>query len=134
MKDNDSKKVDRIVEGENHSPLTTHDSPVWSHRWAVITVCATLPLLLLGAEVTTKQVGMVDPQGFRPPWHMLTVPRQELGLGFIIEHSHRLAGYVVGTCTIVLAVSFWFFEPRRWVRYLAVSALGAVIVQGLLGG
>src|SRR5947207_4057059 len=96
-------------------------SPRWVHWWAVLTVCATLPLLVLGAEVTTKQVGMVDPVGFREPWHMLKVPLRELGLGFVIEHSHRLAGFVVGACVILLAVSFWLGEPRRWVRWLAVT-------------
>lgn len=113
-----------------HSPAT----PRWLHWWAVLTVCATVPLLLLGAEVTTKQVGMVDPQGFRPPWHMLAVPLREVGLGFIIEHSHRLAGYAVGTCIIVLAAGLWLCESRRWLRWLGVGALAAVIVQGLLGG
>ena len=109
-------------------------TPRWLHDWAVLTVCATLPLLILGAEVTTKQVGMVDPVGFREPWHMLKVPLQELGLGFVIEHSHRLAGFVVGTCVIVLATGLWLREPRRWVRWLGVAALAAVSIQGLLGG
>src|SRR4029077_14662052 len=93
--------------------LRTTDAPRWLHSWAVLTVCATLPLLLLGAEVTTKQVGMVDPQGFRTPWHMLTVPLKEMGLGFVIEHSHRLAGFVVGTCIIVLAGGLWFGQSQR---------------------
>ena len=109
-------------------------APAWLHGWAVLTLAAALPLLLLGAEVTTKKVGMVDPQGFRPPWHMLTVTLQERGLGYVVEHSHRLAGFVVGSCIIVLAVGLWLREPRRWVRWLGVGALAAVCVQGLLGG
>ena len=107
----------------------------WLHYWAVLTVCATFPLLLLGAEVTTKQVGMVDPQGFRMPWHLATVPGLwQRGLGYVIEHSHRLAGWLVGTCVIVLAVWLWLGEPRRWVRWVGVAALAGVVVQGLLGG
>lgn len=108
--------------------------PWWLHYWAVLTVCATLPLLLLGAEVTTKQVGMVDPQGFRTPWHLFTVPWMERGLGYVIEHSHRLAGFVVGTCVIVLAAGLWWGQQRRWLRWVGLAALGGVIVQGLLGG
>src|SRR5262249_47770069 len=46
----------------------------------------------------------------------------------------RLAGFVVGTCVIVLAVSLWLREPRRWVRWLGLAALVGVSVQGLLGG
>ena len=41
--------------------------PRWIHWCAVLTVCAALPLLTLGAEVTTRGVGMVDPRGFRWP-------------------------------------------------------------------
>jgi cytochrome c oxidase assembly protein subunit 15 len=105
----------------------------WLHRWALLTFCATLPLLLLGAEVTTKQVGMVDRVGFRAPWHLFTVSWQEKGLGFLIEHSHRLAGFLVGTCAIVLAVLFWLWEPRRWARWLGLAALLGVSAQGVLG-
>jgi len=107
----------------------------WLHYWAVLTVCATFPLLLLGAEVTTKQAGMVDPQGFRLPWHMATVPDLwQRGLGYVIEHSHRLAGWLVGACSIVLAAALWLREPRRWVRWVGAAALAGVVVQGLLGG
>ena len=41
--------------------------PRWLRAWAVLTACAALPLVTLGAEVTTKQVGMVDQKGFRRP-------------------------------------------------------------------
>jgi heme A synthase len=116
------------------SETSVATTPRWLHAWAVLTVCATIPLLLLGAEVTTKQVGMVDPVGFREPWHMLKVPLRELGLGFVIEHSHRLAGFVVGSCVIVLTVGLGLREPRRWVRYLGFLAMVCVCIQGLLGG
>ena len=36
--------------------------------------------------------------------------------GFIIEHSHRAAMYLVGVSTIVLAVGLWRCERRRWLR------------------
>lgn len=111
----------------------TTEPNVWVHRWAVLTVVATLPLLLLGAEVTTKQVGMVDEQGLRTPWHLFTVPLEQAGLGFVIEHSHRIAGWAVGACAIVLAGLAWALERRRWVRWLAAAALVGVSLQGVLG-
>src|SRR5271166_3964472 len=98
-------------------------APRWVHYWAVLTAVVTLPLLLLGAEVTTKQVGMVDPYWPTPPWQLWLSSWRDSGLGFLIEHGHRLAGYTVGTCTIVLAVSLWLLEPRRWVRWLGLAAL-----------
>jgi len=36
--------------------------------------------------------------------------------------------------TIILAVWLWFAESRRWVRMLGLAAVGAVILQGILGG
>src|SRR4029450_3330171 len=50
------------------------------------------------------------------------------------EHGHRLIASSVGFLTIILAVWLWLKEPRRWMRWLGVIALGAVIAQGLLGG
>ncbi|HXI27053.1 MAG TPA: COX15/CtaA family protein, partial [Vicinamibacterales bacterium] len=47
---------------------------------------------------------------------------------------HRLIASTVGFLTIVLAAWLWIAEPRRWLRWLGVAALGAVIAQGLLGG
>jgi heme A synthase len=101
---------------------------------ALLTVCAAVPLLLLGAEVTTKKVGMVDDKGFREPWHLLVILDQALTqLGLLIEHSHRTMGFLVGTCAIALAISLWLREPRRLVRWLGVAVLTGVCVQGLLG-
>ncbi len=112
----------------------TDDTPRWLHRWAVLTVCATLVLLTLGAVVTTFRVGMADPVWPTYPWHLLLVEWEEPRPGFLVEHSHRLAGYVVGCCVIVLAVGLWLGQPRRWLTALGLAALLAVIVQGLLGG
>ena len=108
-------------------------APRWLHWLAVLTVCAALPLVLLGAEVTTKGAGMVDPQGFRAPWHLLAALLREHGLGFLIEYSHRLAGMVVGVCCIVLAVQLWRTGRRPLVRCLGLIALSGVVAQGLLG-
>lgn len=116
---------------------STNDVPVtprWLHWWAILTVCATLPLLFLGAEVTTKGVGMADPQGFRPPWELIEImARDWFRLDIRIEYSHRLAGMVVGTCVIVLLIGLWLAEPRRGVRWLGVLALLLICIQGALG-
>jgi len=108
--------------------------PRWLHRWAVLTVCATFVLLFLGAVVTTFRVGMADQVWPTYPWHLLLISWDEPSAGFLIEHSHRLAGYIVGCCVIVLAIGLWRCDPRPWVRRLGLIALLGVIVQGLLGG
>lgn len=112
----------------------TASSPPWLHRWAVGTVCATFCLLTLGAVVTTFHVGMADPIWPTYPWHLLLISWAEPKPGFLIEHTHRLAGYIVGCCIIVLAVGLAAYENRRWLRWLGATALLLVIIQGLLGG
>lgn len=117
--------------------ISTEDlqsTPRWLHCWALLTVCATFIGLLLGTLVTTFRVGMADPIWPTYPWHLLLISWEEPKPGFLIEHSHRLAMYLVGCCVIVLAVALWLAERRRWLRWLGMAALLGVIAQGLLGG
>ncbi len=39
-----------------------------------------------------------------------------------------------GLLTIIMAVWMWRTEKRRWLRILAIAAVGTVIAQGILGG
>jgi heme a synthase len=127
--------VYRLKIGFNQAPMnpTTPTTPRWLNVWAIVTVLTTLPTLLLGAEVTSRDVGMADQVSLRTPWHLFIIDPREYGLGFVIEHSHRTAGWLIGLCTIVLMVSLWLKEPRRWLRWLGTAALLAVIAQGVLG-
>jgi heme a synthase len=120
----------------NESPTARHPVPRWLHWWAVVVVCASLPLIALGAEVTTKQVGMADKEAVREPWYLLTLSQGDLwaqGIGLVIEHSHRTAGWLVGMCAIVLALGMWFGARGTGVRAAGCLALLMVILQGLLG-
>jgi cytochrome c oxidase assembly protein subunit 15 len=107
--------------------------PLWLRVWAVLTACAALPLVTLGAEVTTKRVGLADPKGFRLPWRLFDPEGEQLPLGLLIEHGHRLAGFVVGIACIVLAVGLTVQGRSRLHRSLGWLALAAVSLQGLLG-
>jgi heme A synthase len=113
----------------------THLSPRWLHAWAVLTVCATVVLLGLGSAVTNFRAGMADPAWPTKPTALLdATPEQLRDVRFVIEHSHRLAGYVVGCCAIVLAAGLWLGERRRWLCWLGTGALVGVCIQGLFGG
>jgi heme A synthase len=109
-------------------------APRWLYRWAVATVVATAALLLVGAVVTTFRVGMADPIWPTAPWHLLLISWHEPQPGFLIEHTHRAVGYLVGCFVIVLALGLWLAHTPRWLKTLGGLALGCVIVQGLLGG
>ena len=54
--------------------------------------------------------------------------------GVLYEHSHRLIGSIVGFLTIALMISIWAKDERKWMKWLGVIALVAVIVQGVMGG
>lgn len=107
----------------------------WLHFLAVGTVCAALPLLFLGAEVTTKGVGMVDPRGFRWPWEiigLLSDPDNRANSALVLELAHRMFAFLVGILAIALCIGF-LVAGQGWRRGLGAVALAAVVAQGLLG-
>jgi cytochrome c oxidase assembly protein subunit 15 len=54
--------------------------------------------------------------------------------GVLYEHGHRMIAATVALLTAVLAIWTWREEPRSGVRWLAVVALVAVLLQAVLGG
>jgi heme a synthase len=108
---------------------------VWPYRLAVLTACATFPLLFIGGLVTSKGAGLAVPDWPTTfGYNMFLYPWSKMVGGIFYEHSHRLAGSLVGLSTIFLAFALWFREPRRWLRWLGLVALAMVIAQGVLGG
>jgi len=105
------------------------------HTLALLTAAATFPLIFMGGLVTSHGAGMSVPDWPNSyGYNMFTFPPSMWVGGIFYEHTHRLMGTVVGMLSIVLCVCAWRVEPRRWVRWLATGVLGAVIVQGVLGG
>jgi heme a synthase len=108
---------------------------VWPHRFAVITACATFPLLFIGGLVTSKGAGLAVPDWPTTfGYNMFLYPWSKMVGNIFYEHSHRLVASAVGFLTIALALSLWLQESRRWLRWLGVAALVLVVVQGVLGG
>lgn len=108
---------------------------VWPHRVALITACATFPLLFIGGLVTSKGAGLAVPDWPTTfGYNMFLYPWSKMVGDIFYEHSHRLVASAVGLLTIVLAVVLWFRERRNWLRWLGVAALGLVILQGVIGG
>jgi cytochrome c oxidase assembly protein subunit 15 len=105
------------------------------HRFAAFVVGSTIVLVLAGSLVTSTGSGLAVPDWPTTyGWNMFTFPPSMWVGGIFYEHGHRLIASTVGFLTIVLAVWLWRAEPRRWLRWLGVTALAAVILQGLLGG
>lgn len=102
----------------------------WLHRYAVLTAAATFCLLIAGALVTSHDAGLAVPD-----WPLSYGQLMPPMVGNIFwEHGHRMVATFVGLLAIGLAVWLALREPRRWVRRLGWAALGAVVLQGVLGG
>jgi heme a synthase len=107
----------------------------WLNRFAWFTVVATLLLICSGGMVTSKGAGLAVPDWPTTfGYNMFLFPASKWIGGIFFEHTHRLIASVVGFLTLILAGWLWFAESRRWVRKLGLVAVGAVILQGVLGG
>lgn len=105
------------------------------HRFAKLVAVCTALLILAGSLVTSNGAGLSVPDWPTSyGWNMFTFPPSMWVGNIIYEHGHRLIASTVGFLTILLAIWLWRAEPRRWLRWLGVAALGAVVAQGVLGG
>src|SRR5437660_11524467 len=126
----------RIVESTlTSSAVTDRHSGAWFNRFAWFTAFSTLLLICSGRMVTSKGVGLAVPDWPTTfGYNMFFFPVSKWIGGIFFEHTHRLIASAVGFLTIILTTWLWRSEPRKWVRNLGIIALGAVLLQGVLGG
>src|SRR5688572_30813109 len=86
----------------------------------------TLVLILAGGLVTTTGTGDTIPT-WPKSWGKMSV-------GWPVEWAHRAAAGVVAVLVAVLAIWLHYLESRPWVRRIGWIALGAVLLQALIGG
>jgi cytochrome c oxidase assembly protein subunit 15 len=101
----------------------------------LLTAWATFPLLFIGGLVTSKGAGLAVPDwpttfGYNP----FLYPWSKMAGDIFYEHSHRLVASAVGILTILLTLALWLQEKRGWLRWLGATALGLIIIQGVIGG
>ena len=105
------------------------------HRFSKLVAACTVVLILAGSLVTSHDAGLSVPDWPTSyGWNMFTFPPSMWVTNILYEHGHRLIASTVGCLTIILAVWLWLADPRGWLRWFGVAALGAVIAQGILGG
>jgi cytochrome c oxidase assembly protein subunit 15 len=107
----------------------------WLHRFAKLVAASTFVLIFIGGLVTTTGSGLAVPDWPTTYGHfMFSFPLSKMVGGILYEHGHRMVATVVGMLTVILAIWLWIKEPRRWMKWLGIGALLAVITQGVLGG
>ncbi|MBI2883402.1 MAG: COX15/CtaA family protein [Candidatus Methylomirabilis oxyfera] len=127
MKNHDERLTDYTQAPVYYSP--------WPHRFAVLTAASTLMLIFVGGLVTNTGAGLAVPDWPTTfGYNMFLYPWSHMVGGIFYEHSHRLIGSLVGLLTLAFAIVLWLKDARRLARWLGVAAVGAVIIQGLLGG
>lgn len=107
-------------------------------RLTRLLACATVivagVLLTLGWLVTSFRAGMADPVWPTEPWFLVMNGHvwQESKAGFLLEHTHRLAGFTVGGLATLLAIAAWFTDRRpttRWAGLFATAVLVSIYGQ-----
>jgi len=98
----------------------------------VVLACWTFLLIIAGALVTSNDAGLSVPDWPTSFGSLYKIPKLVGGVKF--EHTHRMIAQGAGLLTIILAAWMWRAEKRRWLKYLALGAIGTVIAQGVLGG
>ena len=102
---------------------------------ARLTAGATFLLIVIGGIVTSTESGLAVPDWPTTfGYNMFLYPLSEMVGGILYEHSHRLMGSLVGLLTVGLFILLLVRDSRKWLKWLGLAALVAVIVQGVLGG
>ena len=124
MQSSRPNKAFKTSQPNGYSPLL--------HTIATITACAVVPLILIGAGVTSKGAGMAFPDWPTSNGSLLNPSGWMQDDHKLWEHGHRLTGWLVGMLAIALAWLSW--RKRGWIRAVGLATLLAIIVQGVLGG
>ncbi|MFI5104470.1 MAG: heme A synthase [Terriglobales bacterium] len=103
------------------------------HKYSIFVVCWTVLLFVAGALVTSKDAALSVPDWPKSFGTWFPSLRMLAG-GAFFEHSHRVIAAVLGILVLLQAIWLWKSEPRSWVRWLGVIAVGGVAAQAVLGG
>ena len=100
------------------------------HRYSMFLAVATFFLIIAGAAVTSNRAGLSVPDW--PLSYGKVMP--EMTDGVFYEHGHRLVASTVGFLTVIMAIWMGISKVPSWLKKVGFTALGLVIMQGILGG
>jgi len=115
---------------KDNSSFIADSKTIFLSRFSKLTCFFTVFLIFAGGMVTSTGSGLAVPD-WPLSYGMLFPPM--VG-GIFYEHGHRMVAAFVGFLTLILTISIFLVEHRKWVKFLAAGLLMTVILQGLLGG
>jgi heme a synthase len=77
-------------------------------------------VVCLGSAATTYEAGTAVPD-----W---------VDWGVLLGHSHRALVQLTGVAALLLAVAIWFWDERKWMRWIAAAVLIGLLAQTSLSG
>lgn len=126
-----------------HSPAVTAQSlPDTQHSGIIQTrirqsiwkiAFATLLLMAVGSATRVMNAGLACPDW--PLCYGQLVPTQQMNLQVFLEWFHRLDAALIGSSTLLLVGSSWWFRQQlpRWLPWATTFALSLILIQGALG-
>jgi len=103
------------------------------YRFAVFVFLWTILLFVAGALVTSNAAALSVPDWPKSFGTWFPTLKQ-LVHGAFFEHSHRVIAGILGVLLLVETVVIWLKDERKWLRWFALTAVGGVVVQSILGG
>lgn len=111
------------------------ESHPWLRWFSKLLVFSTVTLIFIGALVKSHEVGLSVPDWPTTyGYHMFAFPLGDMVGGIFYEHTHRLVASLVGLMTIILVIGLARSSVSKRLKVLGFSALGTVVLQGMLGG
>jgi heme a synthase len=97
---------------------------------ATILIVFTVVLLILGGATTSGRAGMADPVWPTEPWYLIENSHvfREPRTGFLLEHTHRAAGWIVGVVASILAITAWSVGGKIGKRIVPLASVFAVLL------
>jgi len=113
------------------------DAGFWPCRLAVLLLGTTIVTIWVGSLVTTSDAGMAAPE-WPHRWGLELVGwteglRGRASWDLFVDAAHRLLGVLVGVLALALSVTVWWSDRRRWMRWLVLAALLALVAEIVLG-
>lgn len=115
-------------------PTAVHSPQVWIRRLVWKMAIATWLLMAIGSATRVMNAGLACPDW--PLCYGQWIPSQQMNLQVFLEWFHRLDASLIGLSAIALVgLSLgWRKSLPAWLPWASVSALGLILLQGLLGG
>ena len=116
---------------EKTKAITHQPFNKWLHWLAISVAVVSVILIAAGALVTSTKSGDAIPDW--PTSYGALIPSYLAG-GVLFEWAHRVIAGFTALLVFVLALALSFSSAPRWLKWMGILALIAIVAQAVLGG